>query len=73
MATSDAVQTQLGTTSRDPVIVRTIENATGQTQYYVTGGASFPGKDRWLRVNYADNAATQAAVIRLILAGTVPG
>lgn len=73
MATSGEVQAQLGTTGRDPTIIRTIENSTGTTQYYVIGGASYPGKARWLRVNPADTAATQAAVIRLVLVGTLPG
>ena len=62
MATVAEVQDELGVLGPSPRIIRSEEGATYR-QNYVLGGASQPGKARWVTTTISDSAATQATAL----------
>ena len=69
MADSD-VQDLLGRTEKSPQIIqRANAPATPNVHsYYVSGGAVYPGRYRWVQTASTDNDATKAAAIQAALA-----
>ena len=67
MATEAATQAALGVVGNCVEILRRIDDGT-KTHTYVSGGAAFPGRVRWVDTNSSDNDATQAAAILANLA-----
>lgn len=67
--TPDAVQAALGTDLGTPRILRAEQITDGSTAgaYLVQGGATVPGRTRWVAVTNTDSAATQAAAILVAL------
>lgn len=68
MASYAATQAALGVVGNNIEILAQVVGAV-KTSSYVTGGAEFPGRCRWIDTNTSDNDATQAAAIR---AGLLP-
>ena len=70
IATTAAVQAQLGTSEGSPLILRdeTINGGTITRSLYVQGGATYPGRTRWIPIADAEaSAATQATAVRAAL------
>lgn len=68
MADKD-VQDLLGRTDKSPQIIQRANSVDGtKHSYYVLGGASYPGRARWVDVASAANDATRAAAITAGLA-----
>ncbi len=67
MATSDDTQAQLGVIGNH---IRILKQDVGalKTASYVSGGAEFPGKCRWIETTTANTDAQQATAIRANLA-----
>jgi hypothetical protein len=64
MAGTDAdVQDLLGRTEKSPQIIRRANASTTVRSYYVSGGAVYPGRYRWVDVLETDDDATRAAAI----------
>lgn len=67
MADSD-IQDTLGRTEKSPKILMRI-NANATTHSYLcSGGADYPGRQRWVDTASTDNDATKAAAIQSKLA-----
>lgn len=62
MGTVAETQTALGTDGMSPRIIKTADAATLR-ENYVLGGASKPGKARWVTTTIADTGANQATAI----------
>jgi len=71
MATTAAIQTQLGTKNIAHI---TKSEVTGSTydRHYVVGGNGYAGKSCWVRTTAAETAANQAAEILVALATPGP-
>lgn len=70
--TPAAVQAQLGTNVGDPKIIRADEGGGGTEQrWYVDGGATYPGRTKWIVTTASQTAAQQAtAITTALLAGS---
>lgn len=62
MATVAEVQDELGHAGLSPRIIRS-EDAATLRQNYVLGGASNPGRARWVVTTIADSAADQKTAL----------
>lgn len=70
MADQD-IQDILGLTEKSPQIIMRANAPDGENavhSYYVSGGAEFPGRYRWVDTADSDNDATKAAAIQAKLA-----
>lgn len=69
--TAAALQTALGTDPNSPRVTQEFAPYGSTLQYWrVSGGVSYPGRNRFVTTTASDNAATQAAaVLAALLAG----
>lgn len=65
VVTPNEVQAALGTDVHSPRILSSLQITDGATAaaYYVTGGATVPGRARWCATTNTDTAADQATAI----------
>ncbi len=67
--TAPALQTALGDRKTDPRVLKELPPYGGTLQYwYISGGMSYKGRNKWISTTAASNAATHAAAVLVSMA-----